>query len=83
MTDWRLQGQERFLKGVLLEKKQYQRYREGWDHDHCEFCARKFSELPGELNVGYATRDNYHWVCEDCYNDFFELFGWQVVQERS
>ena len=70
MTDWRLQGQERFLKGVSLAKQNYRRYREGWEHDHCEFCGAKFSERPEDLNVGYATTDCYHWICEDCYKDF-------------
>ncbi len=78
MSDWRLQGQERFLKGVSLVKRQYHKYREGWDHDHCEFCRRKFSERPEDLHVGYATTDNYHWICKDCVGDFAQLFEWQV-----
>ena len=80
--DWRLQGQENYLTGVRLYKKKYQQYGEEWDHDHCEFCSRKFSLVPtkGELSQGYSTEDNYRWICEKCFNDFQELFKWQVTE---
>jgi hypothetical protein len=80
MDDWRLTNQENFLKGVSLTRKRYQKYREDWDHDHCEFCWTKFSERPEDLHVGYVTLDNYHWICEDCFNDFKKLFGWHLVE---
>ncbi len=76
MSDWRLQGQERYLAGVALRRKKYTRYREDWEHDHCEFCGRKFSTREGDLNDGYVTSDNYHWVCNDCYEDFKAVFNW-------
>ena len=79
MTDWRLHGQENFLKNVSLVRQQYRKYRDDWDHDHCEFCSAKFSENPTDLNVGYSTLDSYHWVCEECYNDFHRLFQWKLV----
>jgi hypothetical protein len=77
MSDWRLQGQQKFLSAALLLKRPYRKFREGWDHDHCEFCGAKFSELPQDLNVGYSTVDNYCWVCEKCYDDFKEEFQWK------
>jgi hypothetical protein len=79
MTDWRLQRQEKFLNGVSLIKKRYRKYREGWDHDHCEFCWAKFSEGPEDINFGYATTDDYHWICEQCFSDFSEMFQWSVI----
>jgi hypothetical protein len=79
MSDWRLQGQDRYLKGRDLIRKKYKKYRDNWDHDHCEFCGRKISERPGDLNVGYTTTDDYHWVCEDCFKDFAALFQWRVL----
>jgi hypothetical protein len=79
MNDWRLQGQEKYLRDAVLERKKYQRYREGWDHDHCEFCGAEFSlETPGALQAGYATQDNYRWICDACFQDFRNLFGWKV-----
>lgn len=81
MDDWRLQGQEKFLQGVSLKKKPYQKYRESWEHDHCEFCGAKFSEKIEDLNIGYVTTDNYHWICESCFVDFKAKFQWDVVTE--
>lgn len=79
MDDWRLQGQGKYLKNVILERKNYLCYRDGWDHDHCEFCGAKFSlDMPDALHVGYATQDNYHWICDGCFHDFKDLFGWIV-----
>ena len=79
VSDWRLQGQERYLKGVELCWSRYEPYREGWDHDHCEFCGRKFACTGGDLTEGYRTLDGYHWISKDCYEDFKNLFNWQIV----
>ena len=77
--DWRLQGQEKYLKGVTLERKKYVKYRDGWEHDHCEFCSAKFSLEKGDLHEGYATEDNYRWICDTCFNDFKDLFEWVEI----
>jgi len=76
--DWRRQGQERYLKGRRWSLQHYQLYREGWDHDHCEFCGAKFSLAAEELNHGYVTDDNDRWVCEPCFLDFQDEMGWLV-----
>jgi hypothetical protein len=78
--DWRLTNQEKYLKGITLQLKKYKRDRDGWDHDHCEFCWEKFSESLSEtvLNEGYATEDNYRWICTQCFEDFKDLFGWKI-----
>ena len=79
-NDWRLQGQEKYLRGAVLEKKMYQPYRVGWEHDHCEFCGAEFSlENPGALRVGYASLDNYRWICEVCFEDFKDMFEWRSL----
>jgi hypothetical protein len=83
MPDWRLQGQEQFLKGASLIKQKYNKYREDWEHDHCEFCGEKFSEKPEDLYMGYSTADSYHWICEDCYNEFREIFQWVIIESLS
>ena len=69
-NDWRRQGQELFLNKVKLVKQNYKPYREGWEHDNCEFCGAKFSLLENDLKEGYTTLDNYHWICNDCFSDF-------------
>jgi hypothetical protein len=81
--DWRRQGQERWLAGVRLIGRPYRLYRPGWDHDHCSFCWAKFSFYPGDLTWGYATEDDYHWICSCCFEDFKEEFRWQVLPPQS
>jgi hypothetical protein len=81
-TDWRLTGQEAYLTHVPLRRQRYRRYAANpkWDHDHCAFCHAKFmvEELPDVLHVGYCTLDEYHWICEVCFQDFTSRFGWTV-----
>jgi len=72
-TDWREQGQERYLKGLVFRKARYRRLRDTWEHDHCEFCWSKFCEDEGSpdcLGVGYTTHDWYRWICERCFLEF-------------
>ena len=78
LDDWRRQGQERYLKGVKLAWKRYAPYREGWDHNHCEFCGAKFmgSGGPDIVKEGYATEDEYRWICKQCFEDFKDEFKW-------
>ena len=82
--DWRLQGQERYLKGATLVRRSYRRYARNpeWDHDHCEFCSAKFmaEDHPDVLHSEYATEDDYRWICDQCYEDFGERFEWKVLQ---
>lgn len=79
MADWRLQGQEKYLLGVGLKKSTYIKYTETWEHDHCEFCNKKFSEsLPDTLHEGYSTLNSYHWICEACFSDFKTIFNWKI-----
>jgi len=78
--DWRIQGQENYLKGVRLIAHPYNAVK-GWDHDHCEFCGAKFSNSEEDLHYGYSTIDSYHWICKDCFNDFKEQFEWITESE--
>lgn len=73
--DWREQGQETYLSGLEFWKKEYKKFNDSWEHDHCEFCNSKFCEPQAEsdcLHGGYATKDNYRWICEDCFAFFKE-----------
>ncbi len=82
--DWRLQGQERYLKGITLYWRQYSRYSEDWDHDHCAFCWKKFMEVdhPETLHEGYTTENEYYWVCKVCFEDFRDRFHWRVGRPK-
>ena len=78
--DWRLQGQEEYLKGATMQFKKYEQFSEEWDHDHCEFCWAKFSDtIQDALKEGYVTVDNSRWVCKDCFNDLKDGFKWTLV----
>lgn len=79
-NDWRLRGQEKYLKGVTLYREKYTQYSETGNHDHCEFCWAEFC-LENCLNSphgGWTTEDNYCWICEQCFEDLKELFAWKV-----
>ena len=80
-NDWRLTNQEGYLKGVALSWRSYVPAGTGNDHDHCEFCAEKFmvGGVHNTLAEGYSTQDGYRWICKTCFDDFVDLFGWQVV----
>jgi hypothetical protein len=64
--------------GAHLVLHAYRPYRSDWDHDHCEFCGATFSCAAGDLKRGYSTRDNYHWVCLQCFEDFRQEFHWHL-----
>lgn len=75
--DWRRQGQEKYLSKKEFILQDYKPYRKDWEHDHCEFCSKKISQDPSDIRKAYST-DEYHWVCEGCFADFKEEFGWKV-----
>lgn len=74
--DWRLTGQERYLKNVKLRWSRYAPPSETWDHDHCSFCWERFSNSEVSLREGYCTLDEYHWICKKCFEDFKCMFSW-------
>lgn len=79
MDDWRLTGQEAFLKGVKLLFKPYPQYSTDCDHDQYEFYSSMFSLRSGDLSEGYTTENQYRWICTTCFQDFKESFEWKVI----
>ncbi|HEX5173378.1 MAG TPA: hypothetical protein VFV91_04460 [Gaiellaceae bacterium] len=89
--DWRLPGAGEFLNAAEFRHKAYEPGNESNDHDHCAFCWRKFMEdtnplrEPDSLGAGYAAvdrppgEDDYYWVCDECFEDFRDRFGWSVI----
>ena len=76
--DWRLVGQD-YLQDKELYHLNY-RKDDFDDHEHCSFCWEKFDS---DEQIGYCTRDYYHWICTNCYEDFKELFKWKIIEEES
>ena len=72
--DWRYRGQAEYLDHKVLLWMSFT----ARDHDHCEFCMARFGYGETDLRKGYCTKDQYYWICEDCYNDFKHMFDWKV-----
>ena len=81
-SDWRLQGQEKYLTGMTLSRRRWRQSRANWDHDHCEFCWAKFMDIddPEILREGWTDADEYRWICDTCFADFQDRFAWNVVE---
>ena len=77
MSDWRLNGQERYLYGVKLKHMNIKDKLNPSDHEHCEFCLEKISNYHNTIHDAYCTEEEYHWVCDNCYNDFKARFNWK------
>ena len=76
-----------YLRGKVLVHRRYRQYAKNptWDHDHCEFCGAEFSirNDPDVLTEGYATENDYHWVCGKCFHELREDFGWSAKEEMN
>lgn len=82
-NDWRLVNQQEYLMNAELSKSVYKPLSKNWDHDHCAFCWDKFSENAEDLSSGYCTKDKKHWICEECFNDFKEMFNFTEIYDES
>lgn len=84
--DSRLYWGRAFLPGAVFQWEEYFAPSEVWDHDHCGLCGQKFMELdhPDIERCGYVTNANGQewWVCDNCFEDFHEEYGWQVEPPR-
>ena len=78
-NDWRLMNQEKYLKNKELYHIHYNQ-KENHDHDHCAFCMEKFMS---DEQIGYCTTDYYHWICEKCYEDFKDMFNWEIIDLKE
>ena len=48
-------------------------------HTHCDFCMRK---IDTNQNEPFYCTDNYDtWICEECFNDFCNMFNWTVIEK--
>lgn len=76
--DWRLKDQMTYLYGKKIKYAVFHQKGRN-DHEHCEFCWEKISELPKTQHAGYCTLDGQRWICEACFHDFKDMFQWIVV----
>jgi len=80
--DWRLDIAEEpsFFAKFTWKNTKWTQTRDNWNHDHCEFCGAEISDLSGKdiFNNGWTTEDEYYWVCDKCFNDFKDLYQWNL-----
>ena len=86
-TDYRYDAAD-FLRGTHFSRQRFASTPDS-DHAHCECCWAKFmapdvaESDPAIQREGYtATIDSgngpvVYWVCDDCFSDLAEPFGWR------
>ena len=82
--DWRLDSPGADLAGHTFRWAEWTRPTETWDHDHCEFCWAKITDLPKPVTDGHlyfkcawVTLDQSgtgHWVCPTCLRELASHF---------
>lgn len=82
--DWRLRGQEDYMRKYKFKYKKFVSQNSGARHAHCEFCWHKFMENPYGVedctSHGYCSLDEKYWVCNECFEDFKEMLSWENVE---
>jgi hypothetical protein len=82
--DWRLSGQDRYLRGAQFRWCAYKAPSPSWNHDHCEFCSAELAGVGSNvLHEGWQTEDGYRWVCDGCFQDFRGSLGFEVATGSS
>jgi len=79
-NDWRLRGQEEYMLGLKFKQMNFTGVKL---HAHCEFCWHKFMEEPNGIedcsNRGFFCQEKKYWVCEECFQEFRNMFDWEVI----
>ncbi len=81
--DWRIRRQGDYLKGKTFYFHEFAQWSDTWDHEHCEFCWRSFSDQDGDEHNGYSTLDDFTWVCPQCFNDFKDVYSFNLLSEST
>ena len=80
--DWRLSFGKppSFYHQYVWSLKTWKCTRAHWDHDHCEFCKQKISDAEGPdiENEGWSHEQETYWVCSACFEDFREIYQWNL-----
>lgn len=77
-NDWRLVNQENFLMRKNVVKAHFFETAD-CDHTHCVFCWEKIGKQRNMLNTAYRIVGGNWWICEKCFTDFKEHFGFQII----
>lgn len=66
----KFQTSEEYLQGEKIQ--------DFW-HRHCVFCTDTITTR--DHRVCYCSEQDDEWICESCYKDFKELFGWKLEED--
>lgn len=78
--DWRVMGQEGYLKGKTLVHRHFDRSICREDFLQCEFCWKSLEDAAGKGVLCFFEPLQKLWVCETCFEDFKAHFDWTVVE---
>ena len=81
--DWRIMGQEGYLKGKELVYQVFDRSICIEDFDQCEFCWKVFDRDKKKPNKAYYCPSEKVWICEKCFTDFQKYFNWKIVANNE
>jgi hypothetical protein len=82
-NDWRIMGQEGYLLNKKLQHRHFSRTLCRDDFTQCEFCWSLFDKDVSCPSMAFFEPQGKYWICETCYRDFREHFGWEVEDEDS
>ena len=75
--DWRLQNDVEYLKNASMYPKYSKEIIEHAPYlNKCIFCGEKVRNTPPN-QWWFIPRDISCCICEECYNDFYEMFHWR------
>ncbi len=86
--DWRLSGYNGHLDGKVFVFKKFFPSKKN-DHEHCEFCWKKISNLQNLeedcVSGGYcyfnSKTGQTNWICQECFENFKSKFNFKVTEE--
>jgi hypothetical protein len=80
--DWRLSfgNTPSFYRQYKWSLKKWTRTSPHGDHDHCEFCWQKISDIEGTniQHEAWADETETYWVCQLCFEDFRDMYCWNL-----
>lgn len=78
--DWRIMGQEGYLKDKKLQHRKFSQAMRTKDNDQCDFCYSFLDRNHQGASYAYFEPITRSWICERCYQDFKEHFNWMVEE---
>ena len=53
--------------GQPYDSSRYDLIEDGWDHEHCPFCAQSLCDCGSENCQAEGFTDGRDWICRDCH----------------